>query len=1224
MEQKQHPSLEQAALQAGLSGPDRDSIARGTLEKVYCAPASGLVDLCLRADPFPAAEACRALSEELCRQLGCSRLRLLPSLTVQELPGLWPRYQEHLLELLGEISLILKGSVSGIRLGDDGRLRLVLNAASTLNYLQKKGLTGPVESLFSRLTGEKQALGYEVVEDAGFSLQIQELEHIRLRQVPEAPEGPADRVAETPVLLGKAISGSPTPLEEITEEEKSVVCQGRISGLEIRELRSGRDLITFHLVSKVSGITVKLFVDEKTPDVAGRLKNGLFVRIRGAVQQDRYSQELTLLARDICGDSEPVRTDDAEEKRVELHLHTRMSALDAMTDLEEVLLRAAAWEHPAVAITDHGGVQAFPSAWGLIKKHRLDLKVIYGMEAYFVNDLRESQHPKRPYHLIILVKNQEGFRNLYKLVTSSNLNHFYRRPRVLASELARSREGLILGSACEAGEVFQGLLQGKSPEEMEEIVSLYDYLEIQPEGNNEFLLRDGLVADREALRELNRQVIRLAESAGKPVVATCDVHFLDREDGIYREIIQKGQGYSDTTQPPLYFRTTQEMLKEFAWLGEEMAYRVVVTNTREIAASVDPDLVPVQTRLHTPTIEGADEEIQNSCRKRARELYGDPLPEPVEKRLDKELNSIVTHGFSVLYLIAQKLVKKSNDDGYLVGSRGSVGSSFVATLLGVTEVNPLAPHYLCPECRYSRFLSGAEVGCGADLPDQVCPRCGTVLLKDGHDIPFETFLGFNGDKVPDIDLNFSGEYQPVIHKYTETLFGASNVFKAGTIATVADKTAFGFVRKYQEEMGKTACRTAETLALAAGCTGVKRTTGQHPGGLIVLPQGLDVNLFTPLQRPADDVNSDIVTSHFDYHSIDASLVKLDLLGHDDPTVIRMLEDITGVDARKIRLDDPETLSLFSSAEVLNLDPDILDMEVGSLGIPEFGTKFVRQMLTDTRPQAFSELVRISGFSHGTDVWLNNAQDLIRSGTARLAEAISTRDDIMVYLLQKEMEPLSAFRIMEDVRKGKGLKPEYEEAMRAAGVPAWYIESCRKIKYMFPKAHAVAYVTMAFRIAWFKVNHPEAFYAAYFTVRADEFDLEVVLKGPEEIRKALKAIDALPRPSAREKSVYTILELALEMYARGIRMLPLDLDKSQATRFVIGEKTLLPPFNALAGLGEKAARAVVESREEKPFASVDDLRIRGRLSATLMDKLREMGVLEGLPESEQMSLFEAMA
>ncbi|HHU32442.1 MAG TPA: PolC-type DNA polymerase III, partial [Clostridia bacterium] len=804
-------------------------------------------------------------------------------------------------------------------------------------------------------------------------------------------------------------------------------------------------------------------------------------------------------------------------------------------------------------------------------------------------------------------------------ISLSHLDYFYRKPRIPRQELLKYKEGLMLGSACEAGELIQAILEGKSEEELLNIASFYDYLEVQPIQNNEFMLRKGIVDSEDDLRNINKTIIRLGKSLNKLVVATCDVHFLDPEDAIYRKILLCGQGYPDEPQAPLYLRTTDEMLAEFDYLPEDVTREIVIDNTQKIADSID-EVLPIPEELYPPEIPGAEEQIVSMSMSRAKSIYGENLPKIVEDRLNKELNSIITHGFAVLYLIAHKLVKKSNDDGYLVGSRGSVGSSFVATMTGITEVNPLPPHYICPNCHHSEFILDGSYNCGADMPDKNCPQCGSKLKKDGHDIPFETFLGFEGDKVPDIDLNFSGEYQPRAHKYTEELFGKEYVYRAGTIATIAERTAFGFVKNYFEERN-IKLRNAELSRLVSGCTGVKRTTGQHPGGLMVVPRHTDIYKFTPIQRPADDVKSNTITTHFDYHSISSRLVKLDILGHDDPTVIKMLEDLTGVDPKGIPLDEEKTMSIFSSVEALGITPEDINSSVGTFGIPEFGTRFVRQMLEETKPKKFSELVRISGFSHGTDVWLNNAQELIRSGTAKLSEAISTRDDIMLYLIYKGMEPKLSFKIMEDVRKGKGLKPEYEEAMIKANVPDWYIQSCKKIKYMFPKAHAVAYVTMAFRIAFYKVYYPTAFYTSFFTVRGDEFDVELISHGEKTVRDAIKEIEQKGNEaSAKEKNLLTILEVALEMYCRGIKMRKIDLWQSDSTKFKIVDGEILPPFAALQGLGTTAAMNIVAARTSKKFTSVEDLRNRAKLSKTIIEGLREHGTLAELSETDQLSLF----
>ena len=783
------------------------------------------------------------------------------------------------------------------------------------------------------------------------------------------------------------------------------------------------------------------------------------------------------------------------------------------------------------------------------------------------------------YHAIILAKNYKGLRNLYELISTSHLNYFYKKPRILTSVLEKYKEGLILGSACEQGELYRAIVAGKSDEEIEKIASRYDYLEIQPLGNNMFMVRNGTVPDEEALKDINRRIVSLGEKLGKKVVATCDAHFMDPEDEIYRRILMAGQGYQDADeQAPLYLRTTEEMLKEFSYLGEEKAYEIVVTNTNLISNMCE-EISPISSEKCPPHLENAEKEIEEICTNKAKELYGDPLPKIVQDRLNKELDSIIKNGFSTLYIIAQKLVWKSNEDGYLVGSRGSVGSSFVANMLGITEVNSLPPHYRCPKCKYSDFTDYG-IKNGVDLPDKVCPKCGANLFKDGMDIPFETFLGFNGDKEPDIDLNFSGEYQSKIHKYAEVIFGKGKTFKAGTVGTIADKTAFGFVKNYYEDRG-IQVTNAEISRLVKGCTGVKRTTGQHPGGIIVVPHEREICEFTPVQHPADDPNSDIITTHFDYHSIDKNLLKLDMLGHDDPTVIRMLQDLTGVDPKTIPLDDKKTMSLFTSTEALGVSPKQIHSNTGAYGIPEFGTKFVRGMLDDTKPTTFEELIRISGLSHGTDVWLNNAQDLIKSGKATLSEAICTRDDIMTYLIRKGMPPGDSFKIMENVRKGKGLTEEQEELMKEYSVPDWYIDSCKKIKYMFPKAHAVAYVTMAFRIAWFKVNYPLAYYAAYYSIRADDFDSEFMIYGKEKVKAKMEELEKLGNSmSVKEKGIYTILEIVLEMYERGYKFLPIDLYKSHSTKFLIEDGAIRPPLASIPGLGNVAAESIYKAVQEE--------------------------------------------
>ncbi len=832
------------------------------------------------------------------------------------------------------------------------------------------------------------------------------------------------------------------------------------------------------------------------------------------------------------------------------------------------------------------------------------------------------------FHIIILAKNDIGRVNLYRLVSMSHLDYFARRPRIPKSELQKYREGLIIGSACEAGELYQAILRGAPSQDIARIVEFYDYLEIQPLGNNAFMLRDekSPVRSEEDLRENVRRIIRLGEEFQKPVAATCDVHFIDPEDEVYRRIIMAGKGFSDADQQaPLYLRTTEEMLKEFEFLGTEKAEEVVITNTNRIADMCE-HLSPVRPDKCPPVIPDSDQTLRKICYEKAHELYGEKLPEIVTERLERELKSIIGNGFAVMYIIAQKLVWKSVDDGYLVGSRGSVGSSFAATMAGITEVNPLSPHYICSNCYYSDFDS-EEVKkfsgmAGCDMPDKNCPECGTKLNKEGFDIPFETFLGFKGNKEPDIDLNFSGDYQSKAHKYTEVIFGSGQTYRAGTIGTLADKTAFGYVKRYYEERG-TSKRNCEIDRIVTGCTGIRRTTGQHPGGIIVLPMGETIYSFTPVQHPANDMTTDIVTTHFDYHSIDHNLLKLDILGHDDPTMIRMLEDLTGINATGIPLDDPEVMSLFQNTDALGIKPeDIGGIKLGSLGIPEFGTEFAMQMLIDTHPTHFSDLVRIAGLAHGTDVWLGNAQTLIQEGKATISTAICTRDDIMVYLIGMGMDSEQSFTIMESVRKGKGLKPEWEQAMTEHGVPDWYIWSCKKIKYMFPKAHAAAYVMMAWRIAWCKINYPLAYYAAYFSIRASAFDYEIMCQGRERLEYYMadykRRSDTL---SKKEQDTLKDMKSVQEMYARGFEFLKVDIYRAEAHKFQIIDGKLMPALSTIDGLGDKAADQLVDAAAQGPFLSRDDLRQRSKLSKTVIDLMGDLGLLEGLPESNQLSLFD---
>ncbi|AZT90807.1 PolC-type DNA polymerase III [Caldicellulosiruptor changbaiensis] len=1235
------------------------------------------------------------------------------------------------------------------------------------------------------------------------------------RKEKEAKEADKKDIQQDPdVIFGKRINEKEeiTPISLIKVGSKCII-EGEVFNIEIKETKN-QNILVYKLYVTDYNTSTYVKIVAKKDNIPTSISVGDYIKVEGNVEFDEFEKAIVVNAKNVNRAVKPERLDTAEVKRVELHAHTKMSTMDAVCSAEELIKTAAKWGHRAIAITDHGVVQAFPEAQEVSKSE--GVKVIYGMECYLIDDgvpvvynpkenqsldttfvvvdiettgfdnqkdriieigavkiengeivdrfstfvdpegkipiriseltgiyqnmvdsapklsdailefekfcsgailvahnaqfdigfLKRSyqecglifdytyidtlelsrrvltdlsshklnkvaeflnielKHHHRAdsdaettakifislieklksrgykylkelnaietntkadlkshsYHATILVKNQQGLKNLYKLVSYSHLEYFYKRPRIPKSVLIQLKDGLILGSACESGEIFRAIMEGKSDEELEKIASLYDFLEIMPVENNSFLIREGYLKDEEQLRQINKKIYQLGKKVNKLVVATSDAHYCHPHQRILRQILKHNQGYNDVENDPyLYFRTTDEMLKEFEYLGKEAAYEVVVENTNKIADMIE-DVKPIPDETFPPKIEGAEEEIYNMTMKRAHEIYGEPLPEIVKQRLEKELNSIIKNGFAVMYLIAQKLVSKSLSDGYLVGSRGSVGSSLVATMCGITEVNPLPPHYVCPNCKYSEFVTDGTVGCGYDLEDKDCPRCGTKLRKDGHDIPFETFLGFDGDKEPDIDLNFSGEYQPIAHKFTEDLFGQGYVFRAGTISTVAEKTAHGFVTKYAEEKGLS-LHPAEVLRLSQGCTGVKRTTGQHPGGLMIVPKDKEIFDFTPIQHPADSEDKSVITTHFDYHAISGRLLKLDILGHDDPTVIRMLQDLTGVDPRSIPLDDKATLSIFTSTEALGISPEDIDCEVGTFGIPEFGTRFVRQMLIETKPKSFAELVRISGLSHGTNVWTNNAQDLVRNGIATLKEVISTRDDIMLYLIQKGVPPKDSFRIMEDVRKGKGLKPEDEELLRSYGVPEWYIESCKKITYMFPKAHAAAYVMMAFRIAYFKVHYKEAFYATYFTVRADDFDYATILKGREFIRQKIRDMEnRMNTLSQKDKNLLTVLEIANEMLARGLKFYPVDLNESDAEKFIIKDGGLLIPFNALPNVGIAAARNIVEARKEGKFLSIDDLQRRAKLNKQVIEILTQYKVLKDLPQTSQLSFF----
>ena len=1025
-------------------------------------------------------------------------------------------------------------------------------------------------------------------------------------------------------LMVNAIDGQTIAINSIDGEMRNIVLHGRIFNINSREFNTGTNLLTFDLADDSDGISCKVFLKNKEEfeEIMGALKKTDVIKAKGSIRFDSYLNDYVMMPTAICLAELPKREDHAEEKRVELHAHTHMSNMDAVVSATDLVNTAARWGWPAIAITDHGVVQAFPEAMKAAKGK--NIKIIYGIEGYLTGD---DYQQRRANHIILLAKNSIGLHNIYRMVSLSHLKYMYKsRPRLPKKIISELREGVIIGSACEAGELIRAIVNGESDEKLLEIASFYDYLEIQPIGNNAFLIRDNEhfpnIQTNDDLIKINLKVAELAKKLNKMLIATCDVHFLNAKDSIYRAILMKGKGFTDAEkQPPLYLRTTEEMLKEFSYLSPEEAYAAVVTNPRKVADMVEV-FKPIPDELYSPMIPGADEQIHDMAYAKARELYGKNLPKVVKDRLELELNSIIGHGFAVLYLIAHKLVKKSLDDGYLVGSRGSVGSSFVATMTNITEVNPLPPHWRCPHCQHSEFIEDGSYGCGFDMLDKDCPFCGTPMIKDGHDIPFAVFMGFDGDKVPDIDLNFSGDYQPVAHKYTEELFGKDNVFRAGTIATVADKTAYGYVKKFFDEKGIKK-RDAYINSLVNGCTGVKRTTGQHPGGIMVVPRNMDVHHFTPIQHPADDTDTNTITTHFDYHSISSRLVKLDILGHDDPTVIKMLENITHRDPRTIPFDDPATMSIFSSTDALGVTPEELGATSGTFGIPEFRTPFTRQMLDDTQPKKFSDLVRISGFSHGTNVWLGNAQDLITSKTCSVSDAISCRDDIMMHLIHSGVEPLFAFKTMEKVRKGRGLSEDDIKTMKDGGIPQWYIDSCLKIKYLFPRAHATAYVMMAYRIAFCKVHYPLAFYAAYFSIRAAEFDADIISRGKQAVRDKLDEIVSLEQQkklSVKDKGFQVVLELAWEMYLRGFSVEKVDLYKSDASKFILHEKSLLPPFTALTGISTAAANNIVQARNEGEFISIDNLKKRASLSTPIVERLREHGCLDGLQESDQIALF----
>ncbi len=1052
------------------------------------------------------------------------------------------------------------------------------------------------------------------------------------------------------IFIGRAhIKGAPTDIAEIREEADNVVIEGDLVSFDVRELRDGKRLYTFRVADDTNGILGKRFIEanEDTATLDQNLKKGMRVKMGGNVRLDKYTGRLVLnVSRMEVGEAKEIRhDDDAEEVRVELHLHTKMS-LDGLTDAEAAVKTAAKWGAPAIAVTDHGGIQIFPKLQEYAQKYKQ--KILYGMEGYMIENIPENPDTDRQKysHIIILAKNMAGLHNLYRLVTLSCLKYYKKRPLIPKPLLEELHDGLLYGSACVMGEFYRAVLDEKSDEELMALAKFYDYLEVQPIGNNEFLIEDDRYAKVntvEDVQALNKRIIEIADKAGLPCCATSDAHFLFKEDQINRDILlaKWAKPGKQDSHPAVYIRTTQEMLDEFSYLPPEKAKEIVVTNTRKMAELCDwIEPLSEEWKSYNPKITGADEALTEMCYRNARKIYGDNLPKIVEDRLHQELTPIIKHGYGVLYYIAHKLVKHSNDRGYLVGSRGSVGSSFVATMSGITEVNPLPPHYVCPQCHWSEFYTDGSVGGGFDLPDRKCPSCGAPLSKNGHNIPFAVFLGFDGDKIPDIDLNFSsGDDQSVAHQYTEELFGRDNVFRAGTISGLQEKNAYGVAKKYAEVMG-ISCNDIYLEKISAGVIGVKTNTGQHPAGIMVCPRDMDIHNFTPLQYSADkkyEKDEDgnripgTITTHFDYHSISGRMLKLDILGHDDPKVIHMLQQLTGINPEEIPFDDPATVSIFGGTEALGYTPDELaeiignkGNTVGSIGLPEYGTLFVRKMLEDTKPKNFSELVRISGFSHGTNVWVGNAQDLIKNGTVKLEEAVSTRDDVMNYLIEHGVEALTAFKTMENVRKGKGLEKgdsHNEEKIREAKVPEWFIDSCKKISYLFPRAHAVAYVMMAFRIAWFKINHPLAFYASYFTIRAEgKFNAAVNLAGLAAQKAELSRVAMAEAPTDVDKKNAVVTEVAAEMYLRGFEFLPISLIDSSATEFLIVDGKLLPPFNCVPALGNTVAKSIAEARAAAPFTSKEDLKRRAKVSTTLVETMESLGILKGLPDEEQMNLF----
>ncbi len=1064
---------------------------------------------------------------------------------------------------------------------------------------------------------------------------------------------------DTPKLFYGRLPEEAVPMAmiDIAPEPQSLCVYGEIFDYEAVPTKRGDKMrVRFSLSDHTNAVWVKLLVDKDKMFRLTPVQEGNYILLSGDYEYDEWEKDFVVSrVKGMAVIDRYEETDTAEEKRVELHCHTNMSTKDAVSGAADIIRRAYAYGHKAVAITDHGVVQSYPAAAAAvagIRKSGGDFKVIYGVEAYFVDDTKgETELSKlNRYHQIILVKDLVGLKNLYQLVSTAHVSDFYRRPCTRKSQLVKHREGLILGSACEAGELYQAILRGASEEELLEIAQFYDYLEIQPLGNNAFMVRDSGKPDKvskkgvvtvnpykqvtsmEVIQEFNRKVVALADQLGLPVVATGDVHFLTKEDALIRKILMAAQGFEDfDNQAPIYFKTTNEMLEEFSYFGER-AKEFVIDNPNKIADLVSDEVIPVPKGNYPPVIEGSDDLLRSLCWEKAEKMYGfqGEIPELVKKRLTKELDSIINNGFSIMYISAQKLVAFSEENGYLVGSRGSVGSSFVATMAGISEVNPLPPHYYCPHCQYSQFFKSSEVGSGFDLPEKNCPECGTPLKRDGHDIPFETFLGFKGDKVPDIDLNFSDEFQTEVQKFTETLFGKENVYKAGTISTIAEKTAFGYVKAYCELKGITLSRAEmNRLARLLESSKIKATSGQHPAGMVIVPRDKVIYDFCPIQHPADDPKSDVLTTHFDFHSIHDTILKLDELGHVVPTTYKYLEEYSGIPVGEVSMSDDKVYSLFTSTKALGVTAEDIFSLTGTYGLPEFGTQFVRGMLIDAKPKCFSDLLQISGLSHGTDVWLGNAKDLIDKGICTISEVIGTRDNIMVYLINQGMDEARAFQITETVRKGliaKGKVSEeewgrMEDDMRAVSVPEWYIASCKKIKYMFPKAHAAAYVISALRLAWYKVYQPLAFYCAYFTARPGDIDILTLVKGKEAVRRLLNEIKAKGKEASnKEQAVYDNMLIMNEMLCRGIEVLPIDLKKSHAVKYLVEDGKMRPPFGALDGVGDKAAYAIYETAQKGDFISKEDFRIESGISKTILALLDEIGVLQGIPDTNQLSLF----